>query len=249
MAQHPAMPLWTDALLADCGHLPDADFGLYLKLLIVMWRSPGQRLPNNNEWLARRFDRSIERVESELRPLVVEFCQSDGNWITQKRLSAEFSFVTKQRRQKIVAAKARWKKEKGDAGASEPHMPHTHTHTHTKSIHTETPTDTDPAREKSGRENGASGHDVLRPKSSPAFAASDPISTCAKSRPAPTSGASSLATRIDLATSTSRGAGSCARRHGRDSTHDRPTALARRGRDRLPNDTRQPQDHMPEVQP
>jgi uncharacterized protein YdaU (DUF1376 family) len=163
MAQHPAMPLWTDALLADCGHLPDADFGLYLKLLIVMWRSPGQRLPNNNEWLARRFDRSIERVESELRPLVVEFCQSDGNWITQKRLSAEFSFVTKQRRQKIVAAKARWKKEKGDAGASEPHMPHTHTHTHTKSIHTETPTDTDPAREKSGRENGASGHDVLRP--------------------------------------------------------------------------------------
>jgi uncharacterized protein YdaU (DUF1376 family) len=117
MADYPALPLWTDAYLADCGHLDDAEHGRYLLILMAMWRAPGQRLPNDDEWLARKFKRSVERVKSELRPLIAEFCFSDGNWIKQKRLEKEFKYVKKQADQRSVAAKARWNKEKKNAGA------------------------------------------------------------------------------------------------------------------------------------
>src|SRR4051812_21801143 len=59
MAEFPALPLWTDAYLADCGHLSDAEHGRYFLLLMAMWRAPECRLPNDNDWLARRFRRSV----------------------------------------------------------------------------------------------------------------------------------------------------------------------------------------------
>lgn len=117
MAEFPAFPLWTDAYLADCGHLSDAEHGRYLMLLMALWRAPNRRLPNDDEWLARRFRRSAAGVRSELRPIVSEFCQCDGNWITQKRLDKEWAYVTKQKRQRTVAAKSRWRNKKNDAGA------------------------------------------------------------------------------------------------------------------------------------
>lgn len=113
MAEFPAMPLWTDAYLADCGHLSDAEHGRYLMLLMHLWRAPSQRLPNDDAWLARRFRRSVEDVQNEIRPLISEFCDCDGNWITQKRTSREFAYVAEQSRKQSERAKARWDKEKG----------------------------------------------------------------------------------------------------------------------------------------
>lgn len=111
MAQFPGMTLWTDALMADTDHLSDAEFGRYMRLLILMWRTPGCRIPANDAWLckhlrlpsAERGDRrkslktkgrapnsSCSTALVELHLLISEFCQNDGNWITQKRLSKEF---------------------------------------------------------------------------------------------------------------------------------------------------------------
>lgn len=108
MAEFPAMPLWTDAYLADCGHLDDAETGRYMRILMMLWRAPRQRLPNDDGWLGRHFNRSIERVKVELRPLIEEFCTCDGNWISQKRLSREFDYLTGQRKAQARRAKARW---------------------------------------------------------------------------------------------------------------------------------------------
>jgi len=118
------MPLWTDALMADCGHLSDQDFGLYIKLLVALWRAPDQRLPNDDQWLAHRFARSVEAVRKELRPLISEFCRCDGNWIRQNRVDREFDYVRKRSYANSVRAKARWNKEKKDAGAMHPHPHH-----------------------------------------------------------------------------------------------------------------------------
>lgn len=112
MAELPFFPLATDAFLADCEHLSDAEVGGYMRLLIALWRAPQQRLPNNDEWLARKFRRDVERVKAELRPLVDEFCQSDGNWITQKRISKEYKRAVKAINQRRDAANARWLKHK-----------------------------------------------------------------------------------------------------------------------------------------
>lgn len=112
MAELPFLPIATDAYLADTGHLSDAEHGRYMLILIALWRAPRQRLPNDDEWLARKFHRDAECVRSELRPIITEFCQCDGNWITQKRLSKEYARATKAVGQRRAAANARWLKEK-----------------------------------------------------------------------------------------------------------------------------------------
>ncbi len=112
MAEFPAMPLWTDAYLADCGHLDDAETGRYLIILIHLWRAPDQRFPNDDAWLARKFRRSIEDVRAQLRPLFNEFCQCSGNWITQKRLVREHAYVRGASEKQRARANVRWAKEK-----------------------------------------------------------------------------------------------------------------------------------------
>lgn len=112
LAQFPALPLFPDAFLADCGHLTDAERGIYILLLMMMWRAPGCRLPNDDDWLARRFNRTVELFREQVRPVIQEFCQSDGNWITQKRLLKEFQFVATKSEKQRDLANTRWNKEK-----------------------------------------------------------------------------------------------------------------------------------------
>ena len=121
MAKFPAFPLWTDAYLGDTSHLTVLEHGVYLMLLIHLWRAPKQRVPNDDIWLARRLRMTPEEVASVLRPLLEEFCQSDGNWITQKRLSTEFSYLNKRRRAQSVRAKSRWDNDKNNSAASTRH--------------------------------------------------------------------------------------------------------------------------------
>lgn len=45
MAEFPAMPLWTDAWVADTRHLTRCERGTYHDLLVEMWRSPHCALP------------------------------------------------------------------------------------------------------------------------------------------------------------------------------------------------------------
>lgn len=108
MAQFPSLPLFTDAIVADCHHLTDNEFGLYVRILIEMWRSPGCRIPARAEWLEKKFRRSI----TEIGPILTEFCDCDGNYWTQGRLTDEYDWVKKNSKRQSVRSKARWKKGK-----------------------------------------------------------------------------------------------------------------------------------------
>lgn len=113
MAEFPAMPVWTDAYLADCSHLKDEEHGRYFLILMAMWRSPECRIPNDISWLARKFRRSEEEIHKLFKPLINEFCHSDANWITQKRLLQEFEYVRRRSQKQSQNSKSRWDKEKG----------------------------------------------------------------------------------------------------------------------------------------
>ena len=113
MAEFPSLPLFTDAYLADAGHLSDCEHGRYFLLLMMLWRSPECRIPNDDEWMARRFRRSVELVREQLRPIISEFMQCDGNWISQKRLRKEWEYCRARSGKNSQNAKARWDKEKG----------------------------------------------------------------------------------------------------------------------------------------
>ncbi len=96
MSAFPSLPLFTDAWVADTKHLSRLERGTYHDLLILMWRTPECRVPNDDDWLARRMAMTVDEVQRELRPIIIEFCNSDGNWITQKRLRREYNWCAER---------------------------------------------------------------------------------------------------------------------------------------------------------
>jgi len=110
MAQFPGLMLWTDSWVADTVHLSRDVRGAYMDLIIKMWRTPGCRVPNDDAWLARHMLMTADDVVEVLRPIIKEFCQTDGNWIFQKRLQKEFLRAASMQRSQSDRAKSRWKK-------------------------------------------------------------------------------------------------------------------------------------------
>lgn len=92
----PSLPLFTDAFIADTGHLTAHQTGAYMLLLMMAWRSPGCRLPDDDVKLAR-WARCDARVWRQTKPVVMEFwtLDAEGYW-TQKRLASEYRTVSER---------------------------------------------------------------------------------------------------------------------------------------------------------
>lgn len=112
MSQYPYLPLFVTDYRSATDHLTDAEHGIYLQLLMLMWQSPDCRIPDNDEWLARRFRRHADAVRSHVRPLIQEFCVIRSGWILQKRLQQEWHWRKAKSEKNSDAAKSRWNKEK-----------------------------------------------------------------------------------------------------------------------------------------
>lgn len=112
MAQFPCLPIWTDAWVADTDHLTCEEEGIYFRLIRVMWRTPGCRVPNDVDWLAKHMRVTPKEVVEKVLPIIEHFCNTDGNFVYQKRLKREFvqrfEFGTRQ----SDRAKSRWRKKK-----------------------------------------------------------------------------------------------------------------------------------------
>lgn len=116
MADFPALPLWTDAYLADTLDLDMADHGIYLLMLMLAWRRPDCALPDDMAWLKRSlaacggglhghtFNARVPRLLDRFWTL-----HSDGTW-HQKRLDKERVRVAGQSDQKRQSALKRWSK-------------------------------------------------------------------------------------------------------------------------------------------
>lgn len=124
MAQFPALPLFTDAWIADTKHLSIYERGLYMDLLVLMWRTPECRVPDDRKWLAERL--GIDAADSALERIINEFCrhpQGTRHWLIQKRLNKEFSYLCITRKFRSSSAKARWNKDKKSTDAMHPTPP------------------------------------------------------------------------------------------------------------------------------
>ena len=109
MAEFPALPLWTDAYLADTIHLNTREHGAYLLLLITAWRTPDCSLPDDDKLLAR-YARMDQRGWRSMRPVLEQFFTvSQGKW-TQKRLQKERKYVADLAHKNSENVKARWLK-------------------------------------------------------------------------------------------------------------------------------------------
>lgn len=112
MAEFPALPLFTDAITADCGHLTDEEFGRYVRILILMWRSPACRIPADVHWICKRLRVDALAYAQHLQPILQEFCTVDaGHWV-QKRLLKEYQYVQALTEKRRKAAASRWEGHK-----------------------------------------------------------------------------------------------------------------------------------------
>lgn len=103
MAEFPALPIFTDALLGDTLHLTNAQFGSYMLLLIVAWRTNECALPNDDVFLAK-IARMDKRVWAMNKSLIMGFFKlGEDGLFRQGRLTDERKYV-EQKRQKNIAA-------------------------------------------------------------------------------------------------------------------------------------------------
>ena len=112
MAEFPSLPLFTDAIIADCYHLSDTEFGRYMRLLILMWRSPACRVPQDPNWLSKRLFCDALAYAEHVHPIMQEFCtqvtEDSSKWWVQKRLRKEYVYVQSLTEKRRNAAKKRW---------------------------------------------------------------------------------------------------------------------------------------------
>lgn len=141
MADFPALPLWTDAYIADTQHLTNEEHGVYLQLLMFAWRTPTCSLPDDDKRLAIMVG-VTPRIWARLKPTVMAFWSLEkGQW-KQKKLTRERKYVERMQEQKraagIASAKAKSLKSKETGSTAVPtakpterqQNANTHTHTH-----------------------------------------------------------------------------------------------------------------------
>jgi len=106
MAEYPALPLFTDAYMADTRHLTAAQHGAYLLLLMTAWRMPDCKLPDDDVFLSRCAAMDVRTWKSN-RAAVMQFWHIDEQqkWF-QRRLLDERKNVEERRSKNVQAGKA-----------------------------------------------------------------------------------------------------------------------------------------------
>lgn len=90
MSAAPAMPIFPDAYLADTTHLTTEEHGVYLLLLMAMWRRNGT-VPNDDKDLARIVGLSVSKwMKTKAR--LSSFLIIGDDEISQKRLKKEWDY-------------------------------------------------------------------------------------------------------------------------------------------------------------
>lgn len=125
MAEFPALPLWTDAFLADTTHLDTRGVGAYLLLLFAAWRAPDCDLPDDDKLLARMARLSLREWRQIGPSIRAFFAVNEQGRLIQKRLLKERFRVRDVSIRAKRAADAKWLKTKnsGYADAYPEHMP------------------------------------------------------------------------------------------------------------------------------
>lgn len=112
MAKYPALPVWTDAFLADTEHLSPKELGVYVRLLFVAWRRPKCDLPDDDKFLAKVTGCNY-RQWRKIRPVMEQFHTIENCIWVQKRLQNECKKIAKRSEQQRNNVHARWNKNNG----------------------------------------------------------------------------------------------------------------------------------------
>jgi uncharacterized protein YdaU (DUF1376 family) len=85
-----------------------------MDLLILMWRTPGCRVPNDDQWIALHLGYTALQVANLVRPVIAEFgtLVAGGDFVAQKRLQREFAVAHARKEKAAEANRTRWNSRK-----------------------------------------------------------------------------------------------------------------------------------------
>jgi uncharacterized protein YdaU (DUF1376 family) len=106
MSKLAAMPVFTDALLADTLDLSAEEFGAYCLILFMTWEKGARPFADDDRILSRIARVPLRQWRSTMRARLAPFFDlGEGTW-NQKRLEKEWSYTLTNRAQKSLAGKA-----------------------------------------------------------------------------------------------------------------------------------------------
>ena len=109
MAEHPFMPLWTDAYLADTHHLTTLEHGAYLLLLLTAWRTKEKCLLDDDKLLARYTGLTPSQWK-RVAPTIRAFFDAKDGRLYQGRLTREAKAVKQKCERQSRNAMAKYQK-------------------------------------------------------------------------------------------------------------------------------------------
>jgi uncharacterized protein YdaU (DUF1376 family) len=86
----PFLPLYVDDYEAATAHLSPLEDGIYMRLLRLLWRSPGCSIPDNQHWVMRHLRVDSAVYVEVVHPLILEFFTRKNGKIYQRRLMSEW---------------------------------------------------------------------------------------------------------------------------------------------------------------
>lgn len=114
MAEFPALPLWTDAYLADTAGLSAEQHGIYLIMLMIAWRRPKCSLPNDMHWLKHLLTAYCgnmhgNRFNNNVPLILARFWTLEEGEFVQNRLRIERDFLRKRSETNRHNSNIRWR--------------------------------------------------------------------------------------------------------------------------------------------
>jgi uncharacterized protein YdaU (DUF1376 family) len=172
----PYMPLYVGDYESDTAHLTVIEDGIYNRLLRLCWRSPGCKIPDNIDWIARKARVSDAAELAALQSVLAEFFTRARGKIFSRRLLTEYckANTTSQNRKeagkKGGAAKSLKSKDVGSSRAKAGLKPgcsiQNHNHNHKEEEEKELPPPPvfmpNPATEKTDRGGGGLSDDPAK---------------------------------------------------------------------------------------
>lgn len=101
----PYLPLYVGDYEADTAHLSIYEDGAYMRLLRLIWRSPGCSIPDDEAWIFRRMRAQSDDDQAAIRTVIDEFMERKGGRISSPRLMREFKKADETSRKRSAAGK------------------------------------------------------------------------------------------------------------------------------------------------
>ena len=101
----PYFPFYPKDFQAKTAHLDACEVGIYLRMLMLQWQTPGGTLPNDKAWIERKAQARTEAEKAAVVAVMEEFFEVKGDRIANPRMAQEQNQAVLAHKAKVEAGR------------------------------------------------------------------------------------------------------------------------------------------------